>query len=259
MQFLAISADQQQAVVGADAEHQHDEDAGRVGVHRVARVRVEVDEPAGGLVRERDDEDRDDRDQRRTVDRAEQHQHEQHGRRQQPRVELAEDLLEVREQSEVAGHVDLEAGAAGSDDAARLLAPVGDPVEVERDRHHGVRGLAVLRHQAGRAARRERHLGGSRDRDRLVDPAGVLGDLGLVGVRQPAGAPVDDQPQAGLAAREALLEELLDARRLGLGRQEAGGLVACDVGELGAERREHREGDDPEHDDQPLGAAAGDE
>ena len=259
VQLLAVAADEQQAVVGAHAEHQHHEDPGRVRVDGVAGLGVQVDEAGGEEVGEPDHEDRNEGDQRRPVDRTEEDQNEQDGGEQQLGVELAEDLLEVHPQPEVAGDVDLEPVAAPADHLAAFLAPVGDPVEVERDRDDGVSGVAVLRHEARRRVRLEGHLSGLGDRDRLVDLPRVLGDLLPVGLGEAAFALVDEQPDRRLAAGEALLQELLDLGRLRFRGEEARGLVGGDIRELGPHRSHHHGRDEPEKDDDPLGAAAGDE
>jgi hypothetical protein len=259
VQLLAIAADEQQAVVGAHAEHEHDEDPGRARADRVARLRVQVDEARGQLVGEPDHEDRDDGDQGRPVDRPEQDQHEEDGGEQQLGVELAEDLLEVDPQPEVAGDVDVEPVAAAADQLAGLLAPVGDLVEVERDRDDGVGGVAVLGDEPGRGVRPERHLRGLGDGDRVVDVPRVLGDPLTVRLGQPAVPPVDDQADRRLAAWEALLQEPLHLGGLGLGGKEARRLVARDIRELGAEGRHDRDRDEPQDEHDPLGAASGDE
>jgi hypothetical protein len=140
-----------------------------------------------------------------------------------------------------------------------LLAPAADLLELERHGDERVGGRAVLGDRARRRAVGERHDRGRAHRDGAVDPLGVAGDPRAVGGRQAALAPVDDQAAGRLALREALVEQLLDLGRLGARGQEARGVVAGDVGELGRERREGQQGDDPCGDDDPLGPASGDE
>ena len=69
-QLLAVSRDEQQAVVGPHAEHQHHEDAGAVRGDGLARLGQQVDEGRRDRVGEEDDDQRAQRDQDRPVDRA---------------------------------------------------------------------------------------------------------------------------------------------------------------------------------------------
>ena len=124
-------------------------------------VGVHVDQALRDRVGEEDDDQRGERDQRRAVDRAEQDEDEQHGGEQQLGVDVAEDLLRVRAEAEVAGDVDLHVTGVLVRDVAHRLPPVALLVEVGgRGQHHRRHG-PVLGDQGRRGAR------GERDRGRL--------------------------------------------------------------------------------------------
>ena len=111
-----------------------------------------------------------------------------------------------------------------------------------------------LRERRHRRAHQRQLLVGER-----VQRLGVVGDLLPVGLGEAAVALVDDQPLRGLPAWELLVEDLDDLGRLGALGQERGRVVLGLVGELRAQGRQRREGDDPEDHDDELAAPTGDE
>ena len=78
-------------------------------------------------VGEEDDDQRRQRDQHRAVDRAEQDQHQQHRRQEQLGVEVAEDLLGVGREAEVAGDEDPHARRRRSPVMSRIACPSRPP------------------------------------------------------------------------------------------------------------------------------------
>jgi hypothetical protein len=86
-----------------------------------------------------------------------------------------------------------------------------------------------------------------------------LDDRALVGGGEATIALVDDQPLGRLAALEVVVEDLDDVRRLRRLGEERRRVVLGLVGELRGNGRQHRDGDDPDAEHNPLGATAGDE
>ena len=127
VELLAVSRDEQQAVVGGYPEHQDDQDRGAVRGHRRARLGVEVDERGRDRVGEEDDHERGQRDQHRAVDHAEQEQHQQGARDQELGVEVGEDLLGVGREAEVAGDEDPHPVGLVADEVADVLRPSRRP------------------------------------------------------------------------------------------------------------------------------------
>ena len=154
VQLLAIAGHQEQAVVGRDPEHQDDQDRGAVGGDGRARVGVEVDERRRHGVGEEDDEERRQRHEHGAVDRPEQDQHQQRRGDQKRHVEVAEDLLGVGGEAEVAGEDDLHPVGLVAGRVADRLAPVGGVLEVGGDDQRGEREAAVLRDGRGSVGRR---------------------------------------------------------------------------------------------------------
>jgi hypothetical protein len=259
-QLLAEARDEQQAIVGPDSEHEHDQDPGRVRGHGGARLRQQVDEALGDRVGEEDDQQRREGDEHRAVDGAEQEEHEHHGREQKLRVDVAEHLLGVGVEPEVAGQEDPHAVALLARDPADLLAPVRRLVEVGRDREHRVGDRAVRGDEVRRRAGRERDRRRLGERDLVagvLDPLRVVRDLLAVGAGQASLAPVDDQPVRGLPALELVVEDADHLGGLRAGRQEGLRVVARLVAELSAQRAERRRGRDPGDRHEPLRAAPG--
>ena len=96
--LLPVAGHDQEAVVGAGAEHQDDEERGRLAVH-LDRPRLDQPVDRGGrdAVRERDDDQRDECDHRRAVDREQEDQDERHGHEQEHEVDGLEHLDRVRD------------------------------------------------------------------------------------------------------------------------------------------------------------------
>ena len=87
------------------------------------------------------------------------------------------------------------------------------------------------------------------------------GDQPLVGGGEPSAslALIDDQADSRLAGGEVVVEDVYDLGRFGALGQVGGGVVHRFVRELAAEWHQGRERDHPGEQDQPLGAAAGDD
>lgn len=272
MQLFAVAGHQEQAVVGRDPEHQDDQDRGAVGGDRRARVGVQVDERGRDRVGEEDDDKGGQCDQHSAVDRPEQEQHQQRGRDQEPYVQLAEDLLGVDREPEVAGEDDAHPVGLVAGRLADRLAPVGRVLEVGGDDERGERETAVLGDRRwgigrsgfggpGGSVLRERRHRRANQRQLLVGERlhglGVVGDLLPVGVGETAVALIDDQPLCGLSGVELGIEGLDDLGRLGALRQERRRVVLGLVGQLRAERRQRGERHDPDGQDDELPALAG--
>ena len=124
---------------------------------------------------------------------------------------VAEDLLEVGPQPEVAGDVDLEPAAGSRRSTSRaVLAPVGDAARSRAARSPRCtrRRRPPTRGPAARRARTAPPRAGSPGSPRR--PAAASRAIrALSACRQAALALVDDQADARLAAREAVLEQLL--------------------------------------------------
>ena len=149
-------------------------------------------------------------------------------------------------------------------DVADVLAPVGRLLEVGRAPRARCRrgrrsGATSAAGEPGSNGTVGGWISGSSSSERSSTAAASAAIFCLSAVGQPAVALVDDQALGGLAGGELLVEHLDDLGRLGALGQERGGVVLGLVGELRAERHHRHEGDDPDREHDPLGAAAGDE
>ena len=246
----AVARDEQQAVVGAGAEHEHEQQRRRRAVHRKTRLREQVDHSGGDRVGHHHDDERQQCQQRRAVDREQEQQHEQAGREQQLRVRLLDRGVEVAQERRRAGHVALEA-AAGLREGAEVLdrrPDAEDPLRGEREDGDGdvsARGDESGRRERLQGAVHERHLG---------RPPRVGGDPPAVRGGQPAGAAVDEQDLLLVAAREARLDDPMHLGGLRARRQDD--LVVRQLRQLQSERSEDREQHGPGRQNRPLRAAA---
>jgi hypothetical protein len=145
-QLLAEAGHDQQAVVGPGAEHEDDQDPGRLAVDDEAgAVHEQVDDARGDHVGESHDQQRHERDDRRAVDEEQQDEDKRARREQQRHVDLAEHLDGVDRDPRRPGHPGLEPGRASlGDDAPDPLDRRLDLLDVVgRDRQYGDRGRAV--------------------------------------------------------------------------------------------------------------------
>ena len=115
----------------------------------------------------------------------------------------------------------------------------------DRERRPAVAGDQALRRAGAERYDRRQHALDLRDLLRLG------GDRLLVGVGQPAGAVVDRHGGGRLAAREAILDDLVGHDRGRVAGQEARDAVLGGVRELARQLAEHQQ-HQPDADDEPL-------
>ena len=225
LQLLAVAVDEQQRVVGAGAEDEHQEEEGALGVDDDrAGLDQQVGDPDRDHVGGADGEQRQQRQQRRPVDEQQQDQDQAEGRDQQRLAGFVGDLLEVGGDPGRAGDVGGEPGplvfgevSADLGDAGRDRAAVGGV-----DRQHDQRRFAV----AG-------------DRP---DPVGDLGDVAerrrrsaekgsMIGVAPVIFSSLRPSPIRPIALRSALVRPPLRSKTT-----TAGHLFAAAAGCAGGRR-----------------------
>jgi hypothetical protein len=247
-QFLPVTRYEQQRVAGARPEHQHDQDAGALPVHRQAALGQQVDDRLGGGERHAGRDDRQDPQHRAAV--GQQQQDDDHGQRgvQQRTVDALEDLDCTGGAGGRAGDMRAQpwiAARSGRLQAGNKAADVGVVAEVSPDDR--LDGLVV----AGRDRPSDRagHRGQRAEGPRVGD--------GLARVRRgdPGWAGVDHHGRVqALGDERARQVQLLGGLRAG--RPVGRGVVLFRAHQLG--RQWCRDGDDenPEHQYQVLGPPA---
>ena len=252
-QLLAVAGDQEQGVVGADAEDEHRQDAAALAVDGDPGVLgQQVDGGGRHLEGEPDRYERDQPEDRAAVGEQEQDRDDARGCQQQRAVDTVENAGEVADEAGGAGHLDLEAVAAVTDEGADFV-----------DRVEGALGFVVGggRHRQrvddGPAVVGGDRFGRRRCREEAGERLAVGRDLGLVGRGQTAVAGVDQHRGQRFAVRELLLE-FGDPERLGVAGQPGRGVVLLDLAEFAGERAKGGDDDQPDHEHEPLGAPAGD-
>ena len=261
-QLFAVARDQIDAVIGACTEHQDDQDPRGLAVDReVEGLDDEVDDATGDRVGDADDDERNERDDRRPVDQEQQDEDQNRRADQELAIDVAEDLDGVDGDAGRSGDVDGEpVGSILLGDRAHVLDDRFDLVDhLCRQGHDHDGRRAVLRQQALLRGR-----GAERGLDRRVVRQlreGLLigGDHRSIGVIQPVGILIDDQRGDRASVVEARAELIEHLGRVRTRRQEGRRIVLRDRVQLGLERAEPGREDDPGEQDEPLGAAAGDD
>ena len=243
VELLAVAVDEQQRVVGAGAEDQHQQQHRPLRVDGdPARLDQQVGEADGDQVGGADDEQRRQRQQRRPVDEQEQQQDQAERRHQQRVAGFVGDPLEVGGDPGRPGDVGADPGRhVVGEVAADPPHAAGDGAAVGRvQRQHDQRRFAVAGERADAAGDRgdvaERLGGVGRegvdDRRRAGDRQPVEAvadppDRRQVGFAQPAGTVEDDDRRhlfggVAVALLAAGVERLDRPRRFRVGGQEAG-------------------------------------
>lgn len=143
VQFLPVAGDEQQRVVGGDAEDEDGQDAGALPVDGEVRVLGEqVHRRLGEAQGEDGAQYRDEPEDGAPVDEEQQDDDDEAGGHEQEAVEALEDLELVGATAGGAGDVGGQAGRSAVGEVARVV-DRGDQVDV-RQRHQRLEGLAVL-------------------------------------------------------------------------------------------------------------------
>ena len=135
----------------------------------------------------------------------------------------------------------------GRDELRRLI--LGRRLDRARRRRRERRQLAA------RQLRRRDHADDVADLQRVADGAGVGRDPLQVGRRERRVARVEDHRGRLVAAREARVDDLVDARRLGVAGLERVALVGGERLQLGLEGQRHERSEQPGRDDDPFDVA----
>ena len=274
-QLLAEPRDDQQAVVGARAEHQHDQDRGRLAADTGdAGGDESVHEAAGDQVGERDDEQRHECHERRAVGREQQQQEHADGDRQERLVDPLDrrapigleagatgderpqpGLVAVGRRDDLADRLDRLLGGGrrvvGHQDRAEDDAVVGGD-EQRLTRAHVERVVLAARELVGRPDGRQ-----ARDRARPAQREGVGVGAPPVVVGDAAGAEVGDHRAHLAAAPEPLVDDPLGFGGLRSADEEGLALVGGSLAESRLQRHRGRGEREPCTDHDPPRPPAG--
>ena len=274
-QLVPEASDDQQAVVRARAEHQHDQDRRRLAAGvRDAGGDERVGQPARDDVGHPDDEDRDQRDQRRAVDRQQQQDEDAARDQQQRLVDALDGRAAVGLEAGLAGDVGVQArrvaGGRRHDRADHLHCRLGRRRAVVGHQRAGQHEVVVRGDQqrpagadvqrvlltAGQPVRRA-DQGQRPDRARVADRTRLpLDRLPVLG-REPAVAHVGDHRRHLAAADELLVDQPLGGQRLRPAHLERVALVGRFLLERALQRRHRGREHEPQPDHGPARTAAG--